>query len=471
MRRMSSRVSLAAVLAVSFVVSCGEKGSGTPAPPATPSPGPAPGPTPAPAVPVAPSVSSVKVTPLWTWGETPRGEVGPRARDPNEKLPTGPTYIAAGKGKVAVATQDACLELLDAATGKAVVPRVCEKDGWTAGLGVIGEVAVIARPKSIAGYSLTNLKELWRRDVGFIQTNEPLARPGIVDGRFCALVAPPGKMAVTCLDGATGKVAASWEIASMSRVAFGDVRIGVIPADQVPDKSRPDLPVRFYTNAGKLVHDGHMSGAYGPTFEESRPIFRLQGGGNQSQWSARFVDATGADVLDVQRRAMLRGGTIVGDTVLTTEFGTAGSKDDVVALHAPDGTATWQTDLGVSGPWNPWFGTIGTTVFLAHFSAVFALDASTGKILERYDLTTANRAIWKSRLVFLVNARESRSDSDWGDAALYVIDATTRKLVFEDKLGTDVAGGQRASDPVFDDDVAVAIIGGRVHAYRVAVAP
>ena len=127
--------------------------------------------------------------------------------------------------------------------------------------------------------------------------------------------------------------------------------------------------------------------------------------------------------------------------------------------------------LDQTGPWDPWLVTLGKTTFAAQGRATVAVDATTGAKLLTFRLPSRYRAVWQGRLVFLVNARDSRSDSDYGDAAVYAIDARRRAVVLEDDIGADVPGGQRASDPVFDGDMAYAIAGGRVHAYRIAASP
>ncbi|HEU5058855.1 MAG TPA: hypothetical protein VFU21_20115, partial [Kofleriaceae bacterium] len=175
---------LAAAAAVLAVVACGDKSKPAGGGGAAGAPGGDAG--------AGSGTSAVTVTAAWSWGDPPKGEHGPRERDPNEPLPTGPAFIGAGKGRLVIATQDHCLELLDGKTGKPAAPRRCEgKDAWAQGLAVLGDVAVVARQKSVHGFSLTDLRELWKRDTGFIQNNQPHARPGAVAGRFCAVVTVP----------------------------------------------------------------------------------------------------------------------------------------------------------------------------------------------------------------------------------------------------------------------------------------
>ena len=418
------------------------------------------------------------VTAAWSWGDTPKGEHGPRMRDPNEPLPTGPAFIAAGKGKLVVATQDNCLELLDGKTGKQVVPHQCEKDAWALGLAVLGDVAILARQKSVHAFSLDDLHQVWKRETGFIQ-NYPLARPGAVDGRFCLVATVPNAgTAMSCLDPATGKPGKPWSIPANSRVAFGERRIGIIPSAAPPPAQQQappggiELPVEFFSVDGKKVATSKLTGSYGPTFERTRPIFVARGGGNQKDgWITRFVDPDGREILTVQGKEMLRGGALVGSGVLTTEFLSVPQKDSAVLLRAPAGAAAWRTDLGVSGPWDPFAAAVGKTAFLAHSSKLFALDPATGAIARTYDLASEHHAVWQDKILFLVSSRESRSDSDFGDAAVYAVEAASLEVVLEDELGKDVPGGQQASDPIFDGDMAYAIAGARVHAYRITAAP
>ncbi len=418
------------------------------------------------------------VTAAWSWGDTPKGEHGPRMRDPNEPLPTGPAFIAAGEGKLVVATQDNCLELLDGKTGKQVVPHQCEKDAWALGLAVLGDVAILARQKSVHAFSLDDLHQVWKRETGFIQ-NYPLARPGAVDGRFCLVATVPNAgTAMSCLDPATGKPGKPWSIPANGRVAFGERRIGIIPSAAPPPAQQQappggiELPVEFFSVDGKKVATSKLTGSYGPTFERTRPIFVARGGGNQKDgWITRFVDPDGREILTVQGKEMLRGGALVGSGVLTTEFLSVPQKDSAVLLRAPAGAAAWRTDLGVSGPWDPFAAAVGKTAFLAHSSKLFALDPATGAIARTYDLASEHHAVWQDKILFLVSSRESRSDSDFGDAAVYAVEAASLEVVLEDELGKDVPGGQQASDPIFDGDMAYAIAGARVHAYRITAAP
>lgn len=420
---------------------------------------------------------AVTVTAAWSWGDPPRGEHGPRMRDPSEPLPAGPAFIAAGKGKLVVATQDGCLELLDGSTGKALVPHRCEKDAWALGLAVLGDVAVVARQKSMHGFSLDDLREVWKRDTGFVQSNQPHARPAAIAGRFCAVVTVPNAgTTLECLDPATGKPGKTWAIPAASRVAFGERRIGIIPGENPPRASVPasgiEMPVDFFTIDGAKTGGAPLAGSYGPTFERARPLFVVRGGGHQSiGWITRFVDPDGREILTVRGKEMLRGGAAVGKDVLTSEFQVAGGKDRAVLLRPPDGAAAWRADLPVSGPWDPFAVAIGKTAFLTQSGKLFALDAGTGAITRTLDLESERHGVWQDRVLFLVSARESRSDSDYGDAAVYAVDAPSLEVVLRDELGKDVPGGQQASDPVFDGDMAFAIAGGRVHAYRITAPP
>jgi outer membrane protein assembly factor BamB len=416
----------------------------------------------------------VTVTAAWSWGDQPKGEHGPRMRDPNEPLPTGPAFIAAGKGKLVVATQDSCLELLDGKTGKEVVPHRCEKDAWAFGLAVLGDVAIVARQNGVTAYSLADLKEVWKRMNGFVQNNQPLARPSVVDGHFCVILTVPNAgSAIECLDPATGKPGKPWAIPAVSRVAFGERRIGIIPNVPVqPPAGGVELPVELYSVDGKRTSSSKLAGSYGPTFERSRPLFVARGGGNQKDgWITRFLDPDGNVILTVQGKEMLRGGAAIGKDILTSQFGAAGSKDRAVLLRSPDGATVWGSDLGVSGPWDPFALASGKTAFMTQGGKLFALDATTGAITKSFDLESDHQGVWQDKVLFLISARESRSDSDFGDAAVYAVDVASLEVVLRDELGKDVPGGQQASDPVFDGDMAFAIAGGRVHAYRVTVAP
>lgn len=407
----------------------------------------------------------------WTWGPEVKPEYGPRAVDPNEPRPTGPAAIAAGKGRVVVGTQDGCVELLDAATGKDVVPRRCEKDTYTLGLAVVGDVAVVARQRDLIGVSLTDLKEVWRRSPGFVQLNQPVGRPSLVDDRMCMAVTTGKGQVIECLDVATGTPVGSWSIPSASRVAFGEHRIGVIPFDGKTKTPAPDpgleLAVQFFDVTSTLVHESKLAAPYGPTFEQARPMFVVRGGGNQSMWVHRFVDADGAEILTTTNKMMLRGAAVIAPgTVVTTGFGVAGSKDRVMALAAPAGSVAWSADLDGSGPWDPWHAQVGGFTYVAHFATVYAIDKA-GAIVDRLPIASSTRRVWRDRLLFLVEAHETRSDSDFGDAGVYAIDAATHKVVFADAIGRDIAGGQRASEPVFDGNMVFAIAGGKLHAYRV----
>ncbi|HEU5058490.1 MAG TPA: PQQ-binding-like beta-propeller repeat protein, partial [Kofleriaceae bacterium] len=262
-----------------------------------------------------------------------------------------------------------------------------------------------------------------------------------------------------------------------SRVAFGERRIGIIPGENPPRASVPasgiEMPVDFFTVEGDKTGGAPLAGSYGPTFERTRPLFVVRGGGNQKTtgWITRFVDPDGREILTVQGKEMLRGGAAIGADVLTSEFHVAGGKDRAVLLRPPDGAAAWRADLPVSGPWDPFAVAIGKTAFLTQGGKLFAFDAATGAIRKTFDLESERHAVWQDRVLFLVSARESRSDSDWGDAAVHAVDAASLEVVLRDELGKDVPGGQQASDPVFDGDMAYAIAGGRVHAYRIAAPP
>lgn len=459
--------SAAAALLLLLVAGCGEraKPAGSAAPATAGDAGAAQGGPPA-------SRSGVTVTAAWSWGDPPKGEHGPRERDPNEPLPTGPAFIAAGKGKVVVATQDGCLELLDGASGKPVVPHLCEKDAWALGLAVLGDLALVARQKSVTAYSLADLKQVWRRDTGFIQNNEPLARPGVVDGRFCVVATDDQSgIGIECLDPATGAPGPPWTI-GRSRVAFGDRLIGMTTSHRpksLPYADGLELMVEFHAVDRKTVIERPMAGQYGPRFQRSRPIFLIQTDGQRGRTSW-FVGADGRDLATVLGKEMLRGAAAVGGDVLTSEFLAAPGKDGAVRLR-PDGAAAWRTDLGATGPWDPFAVALGKTAFLTQGGKLFALDAATGAIAKTFDLESERHGVWQDRLLFLISARESRSDSDFGDAAVHAVDAPSLQVVLRDELGKDVPGGQQASDPVFDGDMAYAIAGGRLHAYRITAAP
>lgn len=459
------RAAAAALLLV--VVGCGDKSK--PAGGAAANPGGDAG-----AIHGAPPAASpgVTVTAAWSWGDPPKGEHGPRERDPNEPLPTGPALIAAGKGKLVVATQDSCLELLDGTSGKPVVPHHCEKDAWALGLAVLGGVAIVARQKSVTAYSLVDLKEVWKRDTGFIQNNEPLARPGVVDGRFCIVTTDnQSGIGIECLDPATGAPGKPWTI-GRSRVAFGDRLIGMTTSHKplaLPHADGLELRVEFHSLDGKTVAERPMAGQYGPRFARARPIFVIQTDGQRGRTSW-FVGSDGSDLVTVLGKEMLRGGAPVGKDVLTSEFLAGGGKDRAVRLRS-DGGVVWRTDLGVSGPWDPFAVALGKTAFVTQGGKLFALDPATGAITRTFDLESERHGVWQGRVLFLVSARESRSDSDFGDAAVHAIDAASLQVVLKDELGKDVPGGQQASDPVFDGDMAYAIAGGRVHAYRITATP
>jgi hypothetical protein len=461
------RSSAAAVLLPLLVAGCGDrtKPAGSAAPVTTGDAGASHGTAPA-------ARPSVTVTAAWSWGAQPKGEHGPRMRDPNEPLPTGPAFIAAGTGKLVIATQDSCLELLDGTTGKQMVPHHCEKDAWAFGLAVIGDVAIVARQNGVTGYSLADLKQVWRRETGFIQNSEPLARPGVVDGRFCVVATDDQSgVGIECLDPATGAPGPPWTI-GRSRVAFGDRLIGMTTSHRpksLPYADGLELMVEFHAVDRKTVIERPMAGQYGPRFQRSRPIFLVQTDGQRGRTSW-FVGADGRDLSTVLGKEMLRGAAAVGSDVLTSEFLAAPGKDRAVRLR-PDGAAAWRTDLGATGPWDPFAVAIGKTAFMTQGGKVFALDAGTGAIVKLFELESEHHGVWQDKVLFLVSARETRSDSDFGDAAVYAVDAASLEVVLRDELGKDVPGGQQASDPLFDGDMAYAIAGGRVHAYRIATSP
>lgn len=420
-----------------------------------------------------PSGKAVRVTPAWTFGEPPKGEHGPRERAPNEPLPSGPAFVAAGGGRVVVATQDGCLELLDGATGTRVVPRRCELGAAWLGLAVVGDHVVVARREGAIGLALRDLAEVWRSDTGFVAYEQPAARPALVDGKFCLhSTFPNAGRAISCFEPATGK-GPRWTIPGGARVAFGDRVIGVVDSPVPTGTPAPEpgveLPITIYSVEGKVVHETKLAGLYGPAFDRARPIFVLRGGGYRSGWRMMFLGPDGAELATIQRPNQIRGAGLVGtDRLVTTEFGSAGKQDAALAIRTGNGGEVWRADLGTSGPWDPYIAAIGGAVVVAHFDRALVLDAASGSALATFPLASEHHAVWRDRLVFLVSSRESRSDSDYGDAAVYAIDGVTRTIVLTDELGKDVPGGQQASDPVFDGDLAVTIAGGRVHAYRIA---
>jgi outer membrane protein assembly factor BamB len=164
---------------------------------------------------------------------------------------------------------------------------------------------------------------------------------------------------------------------------------------------------------------------------------------------------------------MLLGGAAVDrGTVVAMELGQAGRHDQALALVAPDGHERWRADLGAPRSSPPWIGRLRDRVYVAHAETVFALEAATGKLLRTYPIASGHAATWNDRVLVLVEARGTRSDSDYGDAGVHAIDGATGEVILRDDLGRDVPGGQQASDPVVLGDLVVAIARGQVRAYR-----
>jgi hypothetical protein len=105
-------------------------------------------------------------------------------------------------------------------------------------------------------------------------------------------------------------------------------------------------------------------------------------------------------------------------------------------------------------------------VYAAHFDRVATFDAATGAAGPTFDVPSEERAVWNDRVLLLVEAHETRSDSDIGDAGVHAIDMQTGTVLLRDDLGRDVPGGQQRSRPIIVGDLAVLIARGQVRAYR-----
>ncbi|HTE53216.1 MAG TPA: PQQ-binding-like beta-propeller repeat protein [Kofleriaceae bacterium] len=458
------------LLAAATALACGEKASITsnqdpPAPAA---------PTAPPSTP-PPSLTRATVTPAWTTGSAPSGiSGGPRASDPGQPLPTTPSAIAAGQGRVLVATQDACIELLDLATGKPLVPRLCEKDRFPTGIAILGDTAVVARRDDIRGYDPANLTERWRTDVGIIQT-QWLLQPRPIADRFCAAVFRPGKgNAVVCLDPATGKPTADIPLREGSRVALGDQLIGIIDADTAPVAPTPagqERPVRFLHPDGKPAARSLLRGVNGPSFEQASPIFLVRGGGHDAMggWITRYVAPTGQILATITGKQILsEGGATRRGQAVTTEYSAVRRGATAAAFDAA-GTAVWRTDLTIRGPIRPWIVEVAGHIHLGHDRGIIVLDPITGAITRTYPVAATTPAIVGDRVLMMVEARATRTDSDYGDAGVHAIDAATGDVLLHEDLGRDLPGGQQHQQPVVSGDMVVLVAAGRVRAYRVSM--
>ncbi len=421
----------------------------------------------------APPASSAKVTPAWTFGAAPTGvSGGPRARDPNEPLPATPSAIAVGAGRVLVATQDACVELLDLATGVPVVPRQCEKDRFPAGVAILGGTAVVARHDDVRGHDAATFAEKWRAPVGIVQT-QWLLSPKAVGDRFCAVVfRPKTGRAVVCLDPATGKPS-EIRVGPSSPVALGDQVIAVIDGEPVaePSPAGHERAIRFYRPDGSVASETRLSGVRGPNIEQATPVFLLRGGGHDSMggWIARFVAADGKILATVTGVELLsQGGAVDGGRVVTTEYATAGRSSAAVAFDGT-GKAVWRADLGVPGPVRPWVVDVGGRVHVGHERGVTAIDGKTGEVIRRHPIAAAAATAFRDRVLIIVEAHETRSDSDYGDAGVHAIDTATGAVLLREDLGRDTPGGQQFEAPVVSRDMAVLVAGGRVRAYRISM--
>ncbi len=442
------RVRLALVLCAA-TIACGGKKESPPTP----------GPTPvaSDAAP-APPAGGGKVSLAWSFGQPPAtSQVGPRMRDPNEPLPTGPALIAVGDGRVAVATQDACLELLDLATGKPTLPRACEKDVFTIGLSIQDGVAVQAVRGEVRGRSLTDLSVQWtRKDLGFLR-NQYQNMPQAVGAAFC-VVADQGQSGVTnvtCLDPKSGKTVGTIKSDARSSIALADQLIVVIGKESA----------RCYRPDAGTVNELEMPGA---RVEALRPLILLRSGGNQYWRHAWLMPDDGSGVVGSDGPGhMRRGGALVGDLLVTSEFAGARPGGDVVVANSiSTGQEKWRTPLGASGPYEPFFASAGGKIYAAHFDRVATFDAATGAAGPSFDIDSDERAVWGDRVLLLVEAHETRSDSDIGNAGVHAIDMPTGAVLLRDDLGRDVPGGQQRSRPIIVGDTAVLIARAQVRAYR-----
>jgi outer membrane protein assembly factor BamB len=435
-----------ALVLCAVAVGCGDRGA--PAPP---------GPTPPRDVKPQPPTGGPTVTFLWSFGQPPAtSQGGPRMRDPNEPLPTGPSFIAVGDGRVAVATQDACLELLDLATGKPVIARACEKEAFALGVAIQGGLVLQAVRNEVRGRSLADLSVQWKRDdLGFVRYQYQ-QMPRAVGDAFC-VVADQGQSGVAnvaCLDPKTGKTVGTIKAQQRDAIALAD-RVIVVIGAEVARIYRPDAGV---------ASEQALPGA---RVEALRPLIMLRAGTNPT-WATRWIASDGTPVAAVDGgKTMLRGGGVVGGTLLTSDFAGARAGGDVaVALDPATGAEKWRTPIGESGPYDPYFAGAGGKVYAAHFDRVASFDLATGAAGPPFDIASTEREVWGDRVLLLVEARETQTDSDVGDAGVHAIDMATGAVLLRDDLGRGVPGGQQRSRPIIAGDTAVVIARGQVRAYR-----
>ena len=245
----------------------------------------------------APPAASPAVVRAWSWGDPPAGDGGP----------IGPTLIAAGKGRLVVATPDGCLALLEGTTGKPAADRRCEAGATPRGLAVLGDVAMLARNNSVHAFSLDDLRDLWRRDASPVRPNEPLSQPAAVDGRFCLVVADDRSgIGIECLDPATGRPGEPWTVGG-ARIAFGERLIGIITSHRpksLPYADGLELMVELHTVDQKPVAERAMAGRHGPSFVRARPVFVAQTDGERgtTRW---IVDRDGRELVgEAAQRAL-----------------------------------------------------------------------------------------------------------------------------------------------------------------------
>ncbi|HUS63346.1 MAG TPA: PQQ-binding-like beta-propeller repeat protein, partial [Kofleriaceae bacterium] len=406
-----------------------------------------------------PPAAGATIALAWSFGQPPAtSQGGPRMRDPNEPLPTGPAMIAAGDGRVAIATQDACLELLDLATGKPLVKRACEKDAFALGIAIQDGVLVQAVRGEVRGRSLSDLAVLWtRKDLGNIRFQYQ-NMPQAVGAAFCVVADQGGSGVanVACLAPRTGKTVGTIKADARSPIALGDQVIVVIEKDTA----------RCYRPDAGVASETVLPGA---RVEALRPLIQLRAGTNPT-WSHRWIAPDGTPVGAVDGgKTMLRGGGLVGGALVTSDFGGARQGGDVVlALDPATGAEKWRTPLGASGPYDPFFAGAGGKLYAAHFDRVASFDATTGAAGPSIAIASEERAVWGDRVLLLVEAQETRSDSDVGDAGVHAIDMPTGTVLLRDDLGRDVPGGQQRSRPIIAGDTAVMIARGQVRAYRMA---
>lgn len=235
-----------------------------------------------------PTAAPSAVTAAWSWSDPAAGDAGP----------TGAAFIAAGRGRVVVATHAGCLELLDGRTGEPVAPLRCTPGSPPLGLAVIGDLALVAGEKSVHAFSLDDLAERWKRDTGAIHSSDELARPAAVGGRFCYLVADAlSGRGIECLDPATGQPGEPWTVGGF-RIAFGERLIGMITSHRpksLPYSDGLELMVEIHALDRKTVAERAMAGRYGPRFVQSRPIFvaETHGERGRTRW---YVDRDGREL-------------------------------------------------------------------------------------------------------------------------------------------------------------------------------